>query len=194
MCVWSKRDAFQYTEMMMCVYFNIRYKKGVNNDPHRWHHTYSFHVIGLQVDDVIFWEGPPRFTEQIPITINTLGRDVKKRKGTNVNQMNVTSETKHKPIKFESTTAVSGARLWHLLSNSVGCISPKPWLHTQSAIRLFIIRRAAAAPVCCSCWKVFPCSSFPLWNHGRIKLSAKHCFSNCCCPAMFTSGTNATTR
>lgn len=74
----------------------------------RWHYTYSFGVICLQVDDVILWEGPPCFTEQISITIKTLGKDIKT-KGTNVNQINVTYEMKNKLIKLESTTAFSSA-------------------------------------------------------------------------------------
>lgn len=34
--------------------------------------TYSFGVVGLQVNDVVLWEGSPCFTEQVSIFIKTL--------------------------------------------------------------------------------------------------------------------------
>lgn len=97
----------------------------------RWSYTYPFWVIGLQVDDVIIWKGLPCFTEQISITIITLKKDIKK-KGTNVDYINVQTEMKNKAIKLKSATF--SIALSHLFSNSVGfsCVFLMFWFYLLS--------------------------------------------------------------
>lgn len=102
----------------------------------RWHYTYSFWVIGLQVYDVVVWENPPCFTEQISITIKTLGK-----KTWNI----VTLEMK-KTAKVKSTTAFSSAR--------VICLKTQVLVLYKICYHIIWQSAAVWTAVCSLCWKV----------------------------------------
>lgn len=177
----------------------------------RRQYTYSFRVIGLQVDDVIVWEGLPRFTEQIPITIKTLGKDIKK-KGTNVDRIDVTTEMTNMAIKLKTTRSSSRA-------GSHSSVFKFRWLYFSEALVLNVACKHTIIwqpePVwfaVCSLWRkvtdfLLPVSSvtlpllflafpFPLhlcawWgNNGPDKAAHKSfCFSTGVSPLMSSSGT-----
>lgn len=83
----------------------------------RQRETYSFWVKGLQVDDVVIREGPPSFTEQVPITVKTLGSSTRRRKKKNDNKASKTR--KNKTLRELKAASYWTSLLWHFVSLSL---------------------------------------------------------------------------
>lgn len=163
------------------------------------------------MDDVILGEGPPCFTEQITITVKTLGgKRHKKIKKTNVNQINVTSEMKNKPIKMRidsqpeaspgsvvcfSLRVVFLRKLWHYTKYVIALLSdslPQLWMKVHS-----VCWKVTASPSPCQCFSLsmflFPSVHSSGGTMGRMRRRVKaFCYSNSCFPLMSPSGSYAT--